>query len=367
MTLTIPVIAADGAPSTVTLPDPVVNSPADPWASLDGRANAPAGTPQFATLLNNPKYVPAGVAPGRYLWPSQAAFNPSTGKYYQPQFHVPGVDYAVGPRPGTVFKDPSAISIPGVTVSASGHKVTVGAAGAVISGIDFSLDGGWQCIISAANVTITDCNFMSGSNISGMLSMLNGDNNSNTNLTVQYTVLNGADVTGSQSSVVGNIRGAKFRYCLIENSNQDLLDFGGSGSTAVPIDVQYCVFHNDGKAGGHADWIQVGGAAYTITLKFNLAYSVGGSGSGSQGWMVDTVNGGTVVGANEMAYNTIVLGAGANVNFCFSLTTSSGSGNTGSIHDNYADLTGNNDAFAKGNATKTNNVSMLTGAEIPGF
>ena len=344
---------------------------ADPWINLDGRLDAPIGTPQYPALLNG--YHDGGVADSRYYWPSTMAFNGSTSKYYQPQWHVPGVDYAVGINPGVTLQDPTTISISGVSVNSGTHTVTVntGANGATISGIDFSLDNGWQVVISASNITLTDCYFASGSNISGFLSVLNGDNNNNTNLTVKYCHFNGLDTTGSLSSVIGNIRGATFLYCLIENSNQDLVDFGGSGATYVPIVFKYCVFHNDGAASSHADWLQVGGATYNVTILFCLSYHTGGAGSGSQGWFVDPGNGGTVVGFNEYGYNVFVLGSGANVNFCCGLQFTLGSGNSAIVHDSFADLTGNNNAFGKtygtGTATYTNNVSMLSGAEIPGF
>ena len=83
-----------------------------------GSANAPRGPPQFPNLLS--------------------------GYAVRPPWMVAGVDYALGIQPGTVLQDPSTIDIPGVTVDTASHKVTVSRNNATISGIDFSLGGGWS-------------------------------------------------------------------------------------------------------------------------------------------------------------------------------------------------------------------------------
>ena len=71
----------------------------DPPVAGDGSAGAPAGTPQFANILN--------------------------GYAARPAWEVAGVDYAVGIKAGTVLKDPATIHIAGVTVDQGAQQVVV--------------------------------------------------------------------------------------------------------------------------------------------------------------------------------------------------------------------------------------------------
>src|SRR3954468_17404608 len=90
-----------------------------PAAELaDGSANAPAGTAQFVNLLN--AYA------------------------VRPTWNVAGVDYYVGTPIGTVLKDPTSISMAGVSVDKSAHIIRVGGSNVTLSGYDFGLNGGWQ-------------------------------------------------------------------------------------------------------------------------------------------------------------------------------------------------------------------------------
>jgi hypothetical protein len=128
------------------------NTPAvDPWLALDGRSNAPAGTPQFATLLNN--YVPGGTTPGRYFWPSTASLNVGTGNLQQPPWRVPGVDYAVGLKTNcTVNTSTSVITETGVqSAHINGQQMSfrIGQGGALPSGL--SIDTAYFVIAASGS------------------------------------------------------------------------------------------------------------------------------------------------------------------------------------------------------------------------
>ena len=88
-------------------------------SSIDGKKRAPIRTAQFPTLLN--KYRS------------------------RPPWNVAGVDYAVGYAAGTVLKDPMTGALPaGVTRDSANHTFLITGNNVVISGWDFSLEGGWQ-------------------------------------------------------------------------------------------------------------------------------------------------------------------------------------------------------------------------------
>src|SRR4051812_28221359 len=109
-------------------------------STSDGSANAPAGTAQFANLVN--------------------------GYAVRPTWNVAGVDYYVGTPSGTVLKDPTSISMAGVSVDKSAHIISVSGSNVTLSGYDFGLNGGWQVnvINNANNVTIQNSHFQVGAN-----------------------------------------------------------------------------------------------------------------------------------------------------------------------------------------------------------
>ena len=130
--------------------DPAGNdATVDPPLNLgDGSANAPAGTPpELPNLLS--------------------------GYAVRPSWNVAGVDYAVGIHQRTVLKDPfasgvlaSALVALGGSANSSSHVITFsGVNNAVISGWDFSLEGGWTVQILSNNATIANSNFKVGANL----------------------------------------------------------------------------------------------------------------------------------------------------------------------------------------------------------
>src|SRR6266404_7826154 len=76
---------------------------------------------------------------------------------------VAGVDYAVGPT-STPLKDPATISMAGISVAPSTRTVTISGNNITLDGYDFSLHGGYQMVVEGANTTISNSNFMAGTN-----------------------------------------------------------------------------------------------------------------------------------------------------------------------------------------------------------
>src|SRR5437588_1245279 len=130
-------------------------------ALADGLANAPASTPQMSTLLND--YA------------------------VRPTWNVAGVDYAVGYASGTTLKNPSTISMAGVSVDSVNHTINVTGSNVTLDGYDFSLNGGWFVSVNSGNNDIIEnSKFVVGSNGGGIYVAPNASN-----VTIQYNVIDG--------------------------------------------------------------------------------------------------------------------------------------------------------------------------------
>jgi hypothetical protein len=276
----------------------------------DGFGNAPAGTPQFPHLLD--------------------AYS------IRPAWKVAGVDYAVGIPTGTVLKDPASINLTGVTIDTASHEVWIDTDNVTLDGYDFSLSGGWQVILgahaSAANATLTSSNFAIGSNGNALLNMTGGASN----LLISYCVLDGNDLQDNlNTTLIDASNGLTVKYSLLENAGGDFVDYGAT------ILLEYNVFNNDGQlAGTHPDWLQLGGGTYpSVSVHHNTVLQTAAmAGPGTQGFGVGGF-GTWSVGTADVAYNTMVTLAGAQVSYFVSVDPK---GLTGSaaVHDNYADPTG---------------------------
>ena len=325
----------------------------DPWASQDGSLNAPAGTPQMPNLLN--------------------------GMAVRPPWEVAGVDYAVGIPAGAVLKDPSTINMSGVTVNTASHKVTVSTNNTTISGIDFSLDGGWQLVVAASNVTVTDCNFAVGTNAQPMLNISSGSNT-----LLEYCQFNGNSI--DQSTLNGVVYASSagtgavtVQYCYFENGSEDWVD----SPNGAPITLQYNLFDNNGQGGGHPDWLQMGGGNISAVVEYNTyVQSALGAGGGSQGiGLYDGYSGSYNLTSATVSNNTIVTLPGVQVNYIIHIGYSGtivggGTGGltgTATIQNNYVDMAGTTGSFfsaqsgsgstpqAGASVVESGNVNMVTG------
>ena len=175
----------------------------DPWINLDGRLNAPSGSPQFASLLSP---YPTATAPNpRTRWPNNGS---------QPPWRVAGVDYPAGINSGTSLVVPTSGNVPS-GVSVGSNSISINTDNVVFNGFDCT---GFQIQPNAANILITNCLFAIPS--SGGRSTTN--------------VLSGAT-------------NCVFRYCEFNgnNFNDDLTGVLMLIQTAGECTVEYCYLHDE--------------------------------------------------------------------------------------------------------------------------
>ena len=315
----------------LSVTDPAGNvTTIDPPVNLgDGSANAPAGTPQFASLLN--------------------------GYATRPAWNVAGVDYAVGYAAGTVLKDPMTGALPaGVTRDSANHTFLITGSNVVISGWDFSLQGGWQVKATNANNPIIENNYFKiGANGLQPISLLGVPNGfTGQGATIINNVIDGNNVDIGGSALVAVSRGGTFviQYNLIENAGSDLIHAGAdtlASGVATTYDVRYNVLKNAGQqTSGHPDWFQTFANNHynNITIDYNTAIQTSyPPGGGSQGFTLDgnanaplaTFDGGSA------SNNTIIVTATpiGTTGFVFRFSTDLING-TFTVANNYIDPSG---------------------------
>jgi hypothetical protein len=314
----------------------------------DGSANAPAGSPQMPSLLSG--YV------ARAPW------------------EVAGVDYAVGIPSGTVLKNPSTISMAGVSVS--GSVVTVTGNNVTLNGYDFSLNGGWQVYISgASNTVIENSKFLVGSNNHVPIQT----NGAASNLTVQYNIIDGGGTTsnGNANNIWAliyylGVGAFTAKYNLFTNAPGDAIDF--SSNSSLNPTVEYNLITNLGtQSGAHPDFVQfVGGAVNNTVVAFNTVYEPPTATGGMEGIQIDAQVGGTITNTN-VTNNTIIapMGAAQGDTMSYLIAIQIGAkgetNNIGTVANNYVDKTGAWGVFypiAGTNYTVSSNVDMTTGKTV---
>lgn len=338
----------------------------DPWALLDGRANAPSGTPQFPTLLNG---YPTASPPGaRVRWPASGT---------QPPWMVAGVDYAVGIPSGTLLKDPASIPLTGVTFNTSTHVASVTGANVTLDSYDFSLEGGWQVSLSAtaSNTTIKNCKFKFGTNAaaSGFFPMIGSVSGSGA-WTIEYCEFDGSSVSidaHSFPAIDDNADGTKlFQYCDVHDLPTDALDFNNS---TVITQVQFNLFHNLGTdASAHPDTVQWVNCTVSAGSFFNFNTVMQDQGIAAAGLQAIQL---TAKGSGAVGYtvenNTIIAsGPTQSMSACVAQTISASAPiNGAAISQNYLDPTGTivGEPGGSWNGTFTNsatagNIDMTTGS-----
>ena len=271
----------------------------------DGSANASAGAAQLPNLLDS-------YGANRPAW------------------SVAGVDYHVGVPDGLALKDPSTISMAGVSVNASTKMITITGNNVTLDGYDFSLNGGWGVIVQGSNASISDSKFVVGSNgnapILGMASA--------SNLNVTYCTIDG----NNNANVGGLIemRGSGIvtvEYSWLKNSGGDMIQMH-TGGKAAGVVIEYNLLQNAGMTpGAHGDYTEFLDGPYTATINFNTTTQNGGT---TQGFMVEPDIGssaGTVV-SGEIGNNVFTAKGGINV---FTGVTVADIVNTFTVHDNYFD------------------------------
>ncbi|MDR3660194.1 MAG: Ig-like domain-containing protein, partial [Mycobacterium sp.] len=286
----------------------------------------------------------------------------------RPSWQVAGVDYYVGCPQGLALKDPSTISMAGVTVNASTHMITVTGNNVTLDGYDFSLNGGWGVSIQSTNVTISDSNFKIGSNsntpIYGTLS--------SGNVTVTNCTIDGAMAPNVGLGGLILMSGAgtlTVDHTWLKNAGCDMIDMNNNGASALIAENNF--FQNGGVPGAHGDFVQfLGHGPYTATILHNTTTEA--SGLSSQGFMVEPDLGSTlgVISGGEIGYNTMV-----GYNNAFTAVTEADLTGKFTVDNNYFDPTGTSGGLAFGGgrggpndstpySQYINNVNMVNGSIV---
>jgi hypothetical protein len=309
----------------------------------DGSANAPAGSPQLPNLLS--------------------------GEAVRPPWEVAGVDYAVGYSSGTVLKDPATISMPGVSVDPSTRTVFVTGNNVTLDGYDFSLHGGYQVAVSGANVTISDSNFVLGTNTGGYL--IWGDSTA-TNLTIKYCTMD-ASTIGNETSLIGwgGSGTITLEYNWFENFPQHVLEnFQPSGTTFSVVYKYNLIEQGAIESGAHLNFLQFGsGTVTSADVSYNTTYQTPQVSSG-EGFQFYMNNSGTITNASLANNTMIAIGAKDAMAFMNHLGSNSQfpSPASGTVTNNYFDTSASLGAFYLGLSgfTYSGNIDMKSGKLILG-
>jgi hypothetical protein len=290
----------------------------------------------------------------------------------RPRWCVAGVDYAVGPR-STPIKDPATISVSGVSVDTSSRTVFVSGNNITLDGYDFSLHGGYQVAVTGANVTISDSNFVLGTNagaylISGGLSA--------TNLTIKYCTMD-ASTLGNQTSLIG-WRGTgtlTVEYNWLKNFPQHVVEMTQPHGTTFSLDYEYNLIEQGSlRPGSHLNFLQFGdGTGTSITVAYNTTYQTPQV-SGGEGFQFYMNVAGSL--SNVSATNNTMIATGGPQGSAMSYMFHAGvlsrdassTPATGVVNNNYLDFTSGWGAFYPGlvGFTYSGNINMKNGKLILG-
>jgi hypothetical protein len=325
-TITYLVTVTDPFGNVISFDPPITLGPAG-YSSIDGAANAVAGTPQLPHLLD--------------------AYGAN-----RPPWQVAGVDYAVGPQ-YTPYKDPATISMAGVSVNSSSKLITVTGANVSLDGYDFSLGGGWAVVTYGANTSITNSKFVMTTATNPITAM-----SSASGLYVGYCSIDGGGKAGFLINSF-NPGATVIEYNWFKNPASDIVSWMMSNnSMSGSLKLKYNLIENaTSTSGQHPDLLQTGAGIRTnVEVLFNTVF-VNNPPQGTQGFIVAQGGLGQTQNA-EVAYNTAVsVGASLAQLTGFDPTEVTG---PVTIHDNYLVtsyfLTTTNSA-----GVKTGNINMGTG------
>jgi hypothetical protein len=324
----------------------------DPSVSLDGRSDAPSGTPQWPTLLD--------------------------GYVARPPWQVAGVDYPVGPDSATSFVVPNAGNVPSGASYVGGDSPCISITGdnVVLENFDCTSIDNFQLQIHGNNAIVRNCKFKV-INTSGLAQEPVKTWGLNFLFTKCLVDGSGLDMNGASTFTVGpgdNGSGGTITYCHFLNSFSQHVD-GGLNGTLI---MKFNLFENANAAAGpgvHGDWYEgpagANGTMLNWVLNFNTAYQH--QGGGTQGWMFEPGDGPGVTMSGECGYNTAVTAgpSGDQVNFIFGVGSPGNVILGWTVHDNYVDMTGGRVAPCYGfirairaNVTLTDNTDMTTGITV---
>lgn len=323
----------------------------------DGSANAPACGTQYPSLLSS--YAD------------------------RPSWSVAGVDYCVGYPAGTKLKDPTTISLPGVSVDIAHRIIHINANNVTLSGYDFSLFGGYAISIEgAANTTIKNSNFLVGA--PQYAPPLTADAAS-ANTIIEYCVIDGGGLSGAGYnparipvliSMDGSTGGGgiTLKYNWLKNAPQDIVDVSqgpliyqynfvedlGWYLRASPAGLRFLAGNHTGSIISYNTFRAPNYPPFPIGLGVPIFVHSQGTGSS--------------ITNTEVAYNTIICSAAfspssTGCTYAIAFQQDQGTANTGgTVHDNFMDISSGQPFYpSSGGAavTYSNNYNMRTGALFP--
>ncbi|MDR3437641.1 DUF4082 domain-containing protein [Telmatospirillum sp.] len=354
----------------------VVNGDITAPASINGVRWYGADARHFPTTAsNNTNYWVDVVFARRAKIPPTTTTYPTIGAQlphlldsysHKPSWSVAGVNYGVGVADGQLLHNPALISMAGVKVNENLRQVTVIGDNVTLDSFDFTLNGGWGVIIASNNVTISNSNFLVGSN--GNAPILGTQSSGN------VTVTN-CTIDGNNSGNVGGLiemRGAgalTVDHSWLKNSSDDIIQMHNNGPSALV--AKYNLIQNAGMTpGAHGDFTEFLGGPFTATIIYNTTTEP--SGGSSQGFMVEPDLGskpGVILGG-EIGNNTMT-----GYNNVFTGITVADLAGKFTVHDNYFDPSHTSGGLAFGGVRGgpndrspmsfyLNNVNMVSGVII---
>jgi hypothetical protein len=250
----------------------------------------------------------------------------------RPAWQVAGVDYYVGAPGGTALKDPSAISMAGVSIN--GHELVVSGDNVVLDGYNFN---GWNVYVTGSNLTIQNSSFKVNADSAIPVDAIYGGF-----VTLLHDTFDGGGIAGATPNVAfrSGTGGAFVEHNQFTNFANDAINIVNDGN----ITIKYNLFDHLGFGGFHADAIQ---SFFSSVSKFDVEYNTmyepaGPAGAGGiNSFMRIGDQGADVVNNPVMAFNTLIFqnsGGSANA-FQLYPGTAVGTLTNPVVHDNFIDPT----------------------------
>ena len=297
--------------------------------------NASGTSPQQTITIN--AYVDGYV--GRPTIASANLPNLLNGEAVRPPWKVAGVDYGVGIPDAKIatLKDPTTISISGVTVNSGTGTITCTAPNVVLDNYDMSA---YQVTPASgcSNITITNSKIkallMNAASGGGMTVTNNNFDQSTSGLT-SFLGYTGGGATAPYL----------IEYNVFFHSNQHILEAEASTNSLV---FKFNLIQDSGanNPASHVNYLQMSGTINGVVWNFNTVSQqhVSAGGEGIQ-W-VDCCSGTSTMNAPDGSYNTMVTtnnGACA-LSYLWHISNQTGGGTTtitnGTMTSNYMDDTG---------------------------
>lgn len=293
--------------------------------------------------------------------------------HVRPPWHVAGIDYAVGPW-ATPAKDPASIAIAGVSVDEEHRFVRVSGRGITLDGYDFSLHGGYYLIVEGNDCTITNSNFVMGSNQSYYLIQDFGNGT-----IIRNNAFDGTSTSTNQSGLIA-VYGINpvIEYNWFYNFNQHVVEMNQLSGTSTLV-YKYNLIENGGTAvaGAHVNYLQLsGGTIVNPIVEFNTSIQTPQLSSG-EGYQFYGNFGATISNA-ICSYNTMISrGAPTATSLPVAMSVlihplggvQYGDRSTGALYNNYMDMSSTYNAIYPVRSPTafsfSSNYDMNTGGLIP--